>query len=101
MERHRRISVKAYTRAIVAISLIIVWSLSAFTGFLLWLAPSGPRAGRLVLLGLTKGQWGDLHFWFSVAALIVTLVHVAVDWRALRGYIRYITRVHRSPRMGE
>ena len=93
----RRISVKAYTRAVVAVALFVVWGLSAFTGFLLWLAPHGQQSGRLVLLGLTKGQWGDVHFWVSVVALVVTVVHVAVDWRALRGYMRYVSRVHRDP----
>lgn len=95
MSTRRRASRRAYARAVIAFGLFVVWGLSAFTGFLLWLAPQGPQAGRVVLLGLTKGQWGDVHFWVSVVALVVTVVHVVVDWRALRGYMRYVTSVHR------
>lgn len=95
-------NLKAYARALTAITMIAVWSLSALTGFLLWLAPIGPRSGRMPLsLGLTKHQWGDIHFWISVAALGVTLIHIAIDWRALLRYIRYFTSVHRGPGAGE
>jgi hypothetical protein len=58
-----QVKVKVYTRAVVAIMLITVWSLVALTGFLLWLAHSGPQSGhQLLLLGLTKQEWGDVHF---------------------------------------
>ena len=98
MKYRRPIKVKVYSRAVVAIMLITVWSLVALTGLLLWLAPSGPQSGRqLLLLGLTKGEWGDVHFWIGVAVLTVTLVHIIIDWKALRGVIRYLTSVHRGP----
>jgi hypothetical protein len=98
MENRQKIHPLVLARAWLAIALITSWGFSAFTGFLLWLAPSGPRSGRMpLLLDLSKRQWGDLHFWFSIAALIITLVHLAIDWRALRGCIRYLTSVHRGP----
>ncbi|MFB0559174.1 MAG: DUF4405 domain-containing protein [Dehalococcoidales bacterium] len=100
MKRRRPIKVKVYSRAVVAIMLITVWSLVAVSGLVLWLAPSGPRAGQqLLLMGLTKSEWGDIHFWIAVAVLTVTLVHIIIDWKALRGVIRYLTSVHRSPRL--
>ena len=102
MKYSRPIKVKVYARAVVAIILIIVWNLAAFTGLLLWLAPSGHRAGQLpLLLELTKNEWGDVHFWFAVATVVVTLTHIIIDWRALRGVIRYLTSAHRSPRIRE
>ena len=102
MKQRRPIKVKVYARAVVAIMLIAGWSLSALTGFLLWFAPPGPRAGRQVLLlGLTKSEWNDIHFWVSVVAIVVTLIHVVLDWRALRGVIRYMTSVHRAPQLRE
>jgi len=62
MEGGRPVKFKAYVRAVVAVALFIVWGLSAFTGVLLWLAPTGRRAGqRLLLLDLTKDEWGDIH----------------------------------------
>jgi hypothetical protein len=99
MPRHRPVNFRAYGRAVIALTLISVWSMAAFSGFLLWFAPSGPRAGwNILLLGLTKRQWGEVHFWISVAALGVTIVHVIIDWRGLRGCLRYLTSVHRGDR---
>ena len=98
MKEKRPIRVKIYARAVVAIMLIIVWSLLALTGLLLWLAPSGQGAGkRVLLLELTKSEWGDIHFWFAVATVVVTVAHMIIDWKALRGVIRYLTSVHRRP----
>ena len=97
MKSTRPIKIKVYARAIVAIVLIIVWVLVALTGLLLWLAPSGQRSGQqLLLMDLTKSEWGDIHFWVSVAALCVTVIHLIIDWRALRGCVRYLTSVHRG-----
>jgi len=33
--------------------------------------------------------------------MIVTLVHIIIDWKALRGVVRYLTSVHRSPAVRE
>ena len=102
MKERRPIKVKVYTRAIVAILLITVWSLSAFTGLLLWLAPEVRRAGQqLLLFDMTKSEWGDIHFWVCVAVLIVTITHVIIDWKALKGVIRYLTSAHRRPQISE
>ena len=97
MVQSRPIKAKVYARAVVAIMLITVWSLVALTGLLLWLAPSGSRSGKqLLLFDLTKSEWGDIHFWVAVATFVVTLVHIIIDWKALRGVIRYLTNVHRG-----
>ncbi len=97
MKSRRPIKVKVYSRAVVAILLITAWSLVSLTGLLLWLAPTGRQSGQTELLfGLTKSEWGDVHFWIAVATVVVTLVHLIIDWRALRGVIRYLTSAHRS-----
>lgn len=97
MRYSRPIKVKVYTRAVVAIMLITAWSLLSLTGLLLWLAPTGRRSGQIELLfGLTKHEWGDVHLWIAVATVAVTLVHIIIDWKALRGIIRYLTSVHRG-----
>jgi len=102
MKYRRPIKVKVYARAVVAIMLVTVWSLVALTGLLLWLAPEGRQAGRqLLLLGLTKNEWGDIHFWIAVAVLTVTVVHIIIDWKALRGVVRYLASVHRGPKVLE
>jgi hypothetical protein len=82
----------------VAITMLVVWSVVAFSGFLLWLAPAGPRSGYLELLfGLDKRGWGELHFWVSVVALAVTALHLVIDWRALRACVCYLTSRQRGP----
>jgi len=97
MAQKRPIKFKVYARAVTAILLIAAWSLVGLTGLLLWLAPSGQRAGQqILLLGLTKHEWGDIHFWIGVATVAVTLIHLIIDWKALRGVIRYLTTVHRE-----
>ena len=102
MSQKRQVNTKIYTRAVTAIVLIVVWALSAFSGLILWLAPEVRQAGKQPLLfGITKDNWGEIHFWICVAVVIVTIVHIIIDWRALRGVIRYLTSVHRSPRIGE
>lgn len=87
---------KARVRAIVALALFVFWGISALTGFLLYVAPTGPRSGRMVLLFLTKQQWGDVHFWISIAAGIITLIHIAIDWKALRACVRFLVSTERG-----
>ena len=97
MSTRRPIKPKIYIRAVIAIALIIVWILSAFSGLILWLAPEVRKAGEQPLLfGITKSDWGEIHFWVCVAVVVVTLVHIIIDWKALRAVIRYLTSVHRE-----
>ncbi|MBM3155556.1 MAG: DUF4405 domain-containing protein [Chloroflexi bacterium] len=96
MSRKREIKVKLYARAIIAITLITSWSLLSLSGLVLWLAPTGRRSGQIELLfGLTKQEWGDVHFWIAIATIIITLAHIIIDWKVFRGIIRYLTNPHR------
>lgn len=84
---------KRRVRAVVGITLLVTWALSTVTGVLLELAPDVRRAGQQTLLGVTQHTWGDLHWWVSVAAVAVTVVHLVLDWRTFRGCLR--TLAHR------
>jgi hypothetical protein len=87
---------KIYARAVTAILLIVTWSLIIMSSVILYLAPSGSRSGQQPLMfGITKTAWGDIHFWIGVATVAVTLIHIIIDWKALRGVIRYLTSTHR------
>ena len=91
----RPIHLKTYARSVIAVLLLTAWPIVAASGLLLWLAPEGQRAGQATLLfDLTKHQWTDVHFWLSISAVSVTLVHVLIDWRALRGCLRYLVSAH-------
>ena len=97
MSEKRPMKVKVYARAVIAIALITTWILTAFSGIILRLAPEVRRAGQQPLLfNITKQNWGEIHFWICVVVMVVTIVHMIVDWKALRGVIRYMTSVHRD-----
>ncbi len=97
MAVQRTINVKTYVRAVIAVAMMVVWSLVTLSGFLLWLAPHGPRSGyQILLFSLTKREWGELHLWFSLAAIGVTIAHLIIDWRGLCGCLRYLASAHRE-----
>ena len=97
MSKSSRFNYRTYLRSIIAILLMIVWSLVIVSGVLLWLVPHGPRSGQTRLLfNLTKRDWGELHLWFSLAAIAVTSAHLVIDWRGLCGCLKYLTSVHRG-----
>lgn len=96
-DRHRQSGQKARLRALIALTLIVLWILAALTGFLLYVAPAGPRSGGLIMFLLTKAQWANVHFWLSVAASLVTMMHIVIDWKALTGCVRFLTSVERKP----
>jgi len=88
MNRKREINTKLYARAIIAIMLITSWSLLSLSGLVIWLAPTGRRSGQIeLLLNLTKQEWGDIHFWIAIATIVITIVHVVIDWKVFRGII--------------
>lgn len=94
---NRAVSSKMYTRSVVAIVMLLAWSITSLTGFLLWMAPTGPRSGRMLLvLGLTKREWGDYHFYFALVALIITVIHIIIDWKGLRRCLVYLISTGRG-----
>jgi len=96
-DQHRQSGQKARLRALIAIILMVLWILAALTGFLLYVAPTGPRSGGFIMFILTKAQWANVHFWLSVAASLVTIMHIVIDWKALTGCVRFLTSVERKP----
>jgi len=97
MYQPRPINWKTYFRAVIAVAMMVIWSSVTLSGFLLWLAPHGPRSGYQILwLGLTKRDWGEWHLWLSLAAIGVTTVHLIIDWQGLCGCLRYLASAHRG-----
>ncbi len=92
-----RVNPKIYVRAIIAVILLIVWFLVAVSGVILWLAPEGPRSGRVPLLfDLTKSEWKEVHLWIAAVTLLITVIHIIVDWKTLCAVIRYMVSTHRD-----
>ena len=50
------------------------------TGYLLRF-PLPPGSNKsYVLWGLSRHEWGDIHFWISLGLLLVMLLHLALHW---------------------
>jgi hypothetical protein len=60
------------------------------------------RGGGLMLWGWNRHDWGDLHFYFTLALLGLLLVHVTLHWHWVAGTAaRFASSLHppaRSPR---
>jgi hypothetical protein len=51
------------------------------TGYILRF-PLPPGTNKyLTLWGLTRHQWGTVHFWISTALLVLVVVHVCLHWK--------------------
>lgn len=80
-------------RGLISLGLLVFWAISALTGLILYLAPEGQRSGRAILLfGLVKHNWSEIHTWFSFLALGITLLHIIVDWRILVAVIKLLIK---------
>ena len=88
----------------------IIADLLFYIGFLLLLGTgllleyvlphgSGQIAGRgtgrasgeklvTTLWGMTRDQWGEIHFWISVAVLVVLAVHLLLHWKWIVNAVR-------------
>jgi len=48
-----------------------------------------PGSGRtLSVWGLTRHQWGDLHFWLALAAVAIVVLHLALHWTWVVSVVR-------------
>lgn len=55
----------------------------------------GGGEGRVELWGRGRHDWGDVHYYFSVALLAVLVVHLAMHWAWIWGMVsRWVTRHH-------
>jgi hypothetical protein len=58
---------------------LLVFSFMISTGLLLkFVLP--PRSGRETCFGLTRHEWGDVHFYVSILFLTVLFIHILLHW---------------------
>jgi len=65
----------------------------AFIGFLMGLViPKGPVASESskYFLGLHRHQWGNIHFYLSIAFVILVIIHLILSWKWIKGKARQI-----------
>ncbi|MDY7110369.1 MAG: DUF4405 domain-containing protein [Planctomycetota bacterium] len=59
------------------------------TGLIMYFTlPPGSGSRGLILWGLGRHEWGDVHFWASVALGVLLILHVALHWSWVCGTIR-------------
>jgi len=77
-------------RIMIFVLALILGILSLLTGLILYLWPHGPRAGQLMIFGMTKSSWGELHALFSLLSLFIIVVHLVVNRKSIMFYWRYL-----------
>ena len=63
--------------------LIILFLISAISGFIIWIFPHGPHSSMIKFLGILKYQWKILHAWISLLFIIFVLIHLILHWKWL------------------
>jgi hypothetical protein len=76
---------KVYLNFIIDFSMFLSISGLALTGIIQkWVLPParGMRRGMgpEILMGWTRHDWGDLHFWAAVAMVTLLSVHIILHW---------------------
>ena len=64
-----------------------------FIGFLMgFVLPKGPTAQESAkyFLGLHRHQWGNIHFYLSIAFTILVIIHLCFSWNWIKGKARQI-----------
>jgi hypothetical protein len=65
----------------------------AFIGFLMGLViPRGPQASESAkyFLGLHRHQWGNIHFFLSIAFVVFVIIHLILSWSWIKGKARQL-----------
>ena len=80
-------------RGVISLALLVTWTISALSGFVLFLAPEGQRSSKVILLfSLAKHDWSEIHTWVSFLALAITVLHIVVDWKILITVVKILVR---------
>ena len=75
---------------LVATGFLMRYALPAGSGGLHGLG-TGPRAAArpiALILGLTRHEWGEVHFWIAVGVMGILALHLLMHWR----WIVYVLR---------
>lgn len=65
----------------------------AFIGLLMGLAlPKGPQAleSAKYFLGLHRHQWGNIHFYLSIAFVVLVIIHLILSWSWIKAKARQL-----------
>lgn len=68
---------------VVDFSALVGFLMLVSTGLLMYLVLP-PRSGRNMVWGLTRHEWGDIHFWVSMIFLGLIVVHTLLHWNWIK-----------------
>lgn len=74
---------RAFANLLLLCSFIVV----GFSGLVLLGAPRG-RIPGWEFLWLGKGEWAELHEHFGILMIVLTAVHLWLNWKPLKSYFR-------------
>lgn len=80
-------------RIVIFLSAVAIGLVSLFTGLVLYFWPHGPRSGQLVIMGLNKVGWSDLHTYSSMLALLIIAVHLVLNWKSIKLYMKCLKEI--------
>jgi len=77
-------------RAFVSVMVTLSFIMLSVTGIVLFIAPPGriTNWSGWTIVGLDKHQWSLVHICFSISFLVMSLLHIYLNWRILIGYFK-------------
>jgi hypothetical protein len=70
------------------VSFIVLLGLST-TGIIIAMPHEhGPNEAKV--LGMRRGEFGDVHLWLGIAFVVLTLVHLVLHWEWVKCYMKSI-----------
>ncbi len=76
------------TRFLVFWGMVVSGLVTLISGLILWFAPRGPHSREVILYGLQKSTWLDIHPYFALLAIGLVAIHLIDKWRCLKIYFR-------------
>jgi len=92
---------RLHLRAIVSITMVLGWVLSAASGLLpYYFIGSGPGSWDATALGISKTMWESLHLWSSIGMVVFTVIHVVLNRRGVTRAAKVVAGADLRKRVG-
>ena len=77
-------------RKVTSLTLVISGFIELITSIVLYMIPSGRIAywHDYRLVGLSKGQWRDIHTTVGTLFLLAAFMHIVYNWRPITAYLK-------------
>lgn len=74
----------------ISLTLLLTFVILFLSGIVLYIRPEGSIASWTgwTLIGLSKKGWEGIHTLFAALFIIVSIVHICYNWKALLSYLR-------------